>query len=301
MLRGPDAQSTRFLTDLAEITKRMDRAQREITSGRRINTASDDGDQISSLLAARSDLGLAEQILENLGRIKTETDTAEQAISQSIDAMDRIVTLGTQGASDLVDANARATIASEIEQLLAQIVNLSNTQLEGRYLFAGDTDQVLPYTLDWTQADATSPYAGSTSTREAQHPSGLRFSLSLTADVIFDNSDPNKNVFDSVNELRTALNADDSTAVNAALGKARTSHTHLNSSLSFYGGVQNQVQAATDTAQKRIVTLQTQISNIQDADLTSAILELNQSRLLQETALQAQARRTQTSLFDYLR
>ena len=301
MINGPDAQSSKFLNDLAAIAQRLDRAQRQISSGRRINDVSDDPDEISHLLGIRSDLSQVEQFQVNLGLIQTEVDTGEQALGQAIQAMDRIGVLGAQGASDLTPADSRNTIAVEIDELLGQVVNLANSQVDGRYLFSGDNDQAPPYTFDLSQPNPIGPYQGSASTRLVQHPSGQRISIAKTADEIFANPDPTLNVFDSVNALRAALRANDTAAIKTALGNVRTASVHLNNMQAFYGGVQNQVADAADFASKQVVRLKTQISQTEDADITSAILELNQSKFIQETALSAQSRQPRTSLFDYLR
>jgi len=90
MLRGPHAASEKFLNDLAAINNRMNRAQREITSGRRINAASDSPDEISYLLSLRSELGRTEQVQSNLSRVRTEVDSAEQALGNAVVVLDRI-------------------------------------------------------------------------------------------------------------------------------------------------------------------------------------------------------------------
>ena len=79
-----------------------------------------------------------------------------------------------------------------------------------------------------------------------------------------------------------------------------TSLTHLNSQLSFYGTVQNKVAEATDFATKRDLQLNTQLSSLQDADLTSAIVELTQAQAQQSAALQVRAKTPPRSLFDFL-
>ena len=46
--------------------------------------------------------------------------------------------------------------------------------------------------------------------------------------------------------------------------------------------------------------LQTQIANLQDADLTGSILTLNQDQTQEQAALQSEARIPRTTLFDFL-
>jgi flagellin-like hook-associated protein FlgL len=85
-----------------------------------------------------------------------------------------------------------------------------------------------------------------------------------------------------------------------ALGDLTTSSTHLNSVLAYYGSGQNQVDEAANSAANLEVRLQGELSTIQDADLTSAILELQQGQIAQEAALSSRAQMPRTSLFDYL-
>ncbi|MFN7920519.1 MAG: flagellin [Bryobacteraceae bacterium] len=301
MTRGIDAHTDKFLSDIADIRTRIDRAQREIASGHRVNSASDSPDEIGHLLSVRSNLSAMEQTQQNLGRVDTETRTAENALSGAIDIVERVAVLGTQGGSDITSADARKTLANEVDQLLGNLVNTANTQLEGRFIFSGDSDLTAPYAYDPTQANPVGSYQGATSSRQVQHPSGPRFSISKTADEIFDNTDPQKNVFAAVRGLRDALIGNDGATIRTAVGSVQASLLHLNNQLAFYGGVQNQVQSASDFASKQTIELKKQISQIEDADLTSSILELNNSKFQLETALQAESQRPRTSLFNYLR
>ncbi len=89
------------------------------------------------------------------------------------------------------------------------MVSLANTNINGRYIFSGDTDQTAPYTFDPTQNDPVSAYQGAASTRVAMAPDGTTFPLALTAQQIFDSSDPATNAFTAINGLVTALNNND--------------------------------------------------------------------------------------------
>jgi len=296
-----DAQTSRFLNDIDRIAQRLEKAQLQITSGRRINVVSDSPDQISHLLATRSQLAATEQVHANLDRVKGEVDSAESALAEAVNIVDRITVLGTQGATGSVSADSRASLADELGALLEQLVNIALTKVDGRYIFAGDADTTAPYTANLASDPPYSPYQGAISSRKVEHPSGSLIRVSLTADEIFDDADPNQNVFAAVSDLRNALLANDTEQVKDALGRVRFSNTHLNNKLAFYGSAQNQVAAGLDAAFKQELRLKTEISLIEDADLTEAILELNQAQLQQNAALGAQARiQNKPTLLDYL-
>jgi flagellar hook-associated protein 3 FlgL len=101
--------------------------------------------------------------------------------------------------------------------------------------------------------------------------------------------------------LRSALLNNDSTGISSALNTLGTSATYFERQLAFYGNTQNKVADATSYGSSLELNLQTQISNIQDADSTQAILELTQAQTAQKAALQSKAAVPVTSLFDFLR
>jgi flagellin-like hook-associated protein FlgL len=72
--------------------------------------------------------------------------------------------------------------------------------------------------------------------------------------------------------------------------------------LAFYGAAQNEIGQSVQYAHQEELRLKSELSRIEDADLTEAILELNQAQIHQQAALGAQARtQSKLSLFDFLR
>jgi len=300
MISGIDPSGGRFLTDLARVQRRSERAQQQLTSGLRVRNASDDADAISSLLQARENLKRITQIDQNLGRIKTEVDTAEESLQGAVSLLERVRVLGAKGVTETQTAETRHSVAGEVEAIMRQLVSVSNTPVEGRYIFSGDSDQTLPYQLDLTQPTGVSAYGGSEATRQAMHPAGISFPVSHTAQEVFDSTDPAKNVFGAANGLRLALEADDTGAISVALADVASSLNHLNGQLAFYGTTQNQVQEAADLGAKMELRLRAQISDMQDADMAEAIVEFQQSQFQLETAMQVHGQVPRKSLFDFL-
>jgi flagellar hook-associated protein 3 FlgL len=232
--------------------------------------------------------------------VKTEVDSAEQALQNAVSLFDQVQTLGAQGNTDILTPAGRIALADELDSILQQFVGLTGSAVEGRYIFSGDTDQQVPYTYTTGQASPVSLYLGATSTRLVQHPNGTTFTVALTAQQIFDSTDPTTNVFTAIQTLSAALRANDSPAVATAVNSLTKVSQHLNSQLAFYGTTQNKVAAAAEFGQTLQLQLQTQIGNVEDADLTQAILELTQGQTQQQAALQSRAMLPRKTLFDYL-
>ncbi len=300
MLRFLDSGSEAFVTSMDQINQRMEKAQRQISTGLRVSSISDEPDSVSTLLQARADSASNDQILSNLALVKTETDTGEQALQSAVSLAERARVLASQGVTATATPESRQALASDVGSIMEQMVGLARTSVGGRYIFSGDSDQKVPYTIDLTANPPVSVYAGSAATRQIQHPDGTRFSIGKSAQEIFDATDPTQNVFASLDKLRVALLANDTAGIQAAAPNVSTSLDHLNAELASYGTMQNKVTNATDFGTKLQLQLKNRLSTLQDADLTSAIVELNQAQLQQNVTLQARAKMPRTSLFDFL-
>jgi len=300
MISSLDSESLRFLSGMNQIQQRSERAQRELTSGLKINTISDAPDQIGSLWQTRWELDSAKQVDANLGRVQTEANSAEAALRSAVSLVENAQTLSAQGATSTATAQNRIEIAGQIGAILQQLAGVANTNVEGRYIFSGDSDQQSPYTIDLTQTNPVSAYQGSAATREVQNWDGTRITVGKTAQEIFDSPNQQQNVFVVVANLRTALLNNDQAGITSAATDLQTSGAYLNLQLASYGSLQNQVTAGLDAGKTHETGLQTTLSGIQDADLTQAAIELNQAQLQQQAALQSRARIPRTTLFDYL-
>jgi flagellar hook-associated protein 3 FlgL len=300
MLSSLDPSTQKFLYDLNQISDRMTRAQRQVSSGLKINQVSDAPDQISTLLQARASLDSLQQTLSNLGRVKGEVDSGEKGLQNAVQLFDTVQTLGAQGNTGTQTPAGKADIAQQLDSLLQQLVGLANTSMEGRYIFSGDSDQQAPYTYDATQTQPVSAYLGSASTRLVQNPNGSTFRVALTAQQIFDSGDPSTNAFTAIENLSAALKKDDAAAIQTSMDGLPKVGEYLNSQLAAYGNTQDTVSGATEFGQTLQVQLQTVTSNLQDADLSGAILEMTQAQTQQQAALESRARLPRTSLFDYL-
>lgn len=300
MLTFLNPKQSAFLEDLNRIQSRSERAQRELSSGLRMNSIADHPDQIGVLLQSRAELAATDQTRTNLGRAKTEVDTAEIAIENGIKSVERIRVLGAQGLTGTAATSSRTVIAGEIEGIFQQFVNIANTTIDGRYIFAGSADQAPPYTVDLSLPSGATPYAGGNATRQIRDASGVRLSLAHTGQEIFDSTTPSRNAFTAVNSLRNALLADDDSAISAAMADIGTSLEHLNEQLAFYGSTQNQVAQATSVADKKILSLKSQIAETEGADLAESILDLQDASTHRQAALQAKAQEDRRTVFDFL-
>lgn len=307
MVGKMDPSAQVFLAQLELMETRADRAQQQITSGQKLSVPSDGPDEVSAILQVHSEMARNEQIKTNLVRVQSEVETADSVLQRAILVLDRAIVLATQGAGNLVDADDRLVLAEELSGLQEEMVGLSQTTSEGRYVFGGDADGQASYRFDPsspTGVERLNPFQAVT--RQITHPSGTTFFVARTAQDIFDernidDTPSTANVFAAMQSLRTALEGNDESGVATALVSLREASTHLNKQEGFYGAVENRLKEALDETGERSLNLKTRLSELEDADLTAAILELNQVQLAQRAALSSRASMDKSTLFDYLK
>jgi len=300
MISSLDPASQSFLAGLNQIQQTLQTAQTELTTGLQINNVSDAPSEIADLWQLNSQLDQVNQTDTNLGQVQTEVNTAESGLQSAVTLVEQAETYGAEGASDTSTANSRQDLANSLGSILEQLVAIANTTVEGRYIFAGDTDQTTPYTIDLTQSSPISAYQGSASTREIASPDGIAFPVALTAQQIFDNSNSQDSVFGSIVNLMQGLQANSDSQINAAMADVQSSDTYLNQQLAFYGNVQDQVQGAQTFGQNYSTQLQTQLAGVQDANEAEDITNMTQAQTQLQAALQSEAQLPRTTLFDFL-
>jgi flagellar hook-associated protein 3 FlgL len=294
-----------FLVNMERVQKQVADASQQVSSGRKVNVASDAPDEIDAILQLRSDVARNTQIRSNLGLAKADADAADSALTSATKLMDRAITLGTQGANFTLDANGRQSIAAEVQSLQDQMLAVSRTAVQGRYIFSGDADGTPAYASDPTAANGVARLLSVPATQRVEDPSGGSFAVGQTAQQIFDSRNPDDslasdNVFGALNSLRVALQNNDTAGITTAIGAIHEASTHLNTAQAFYGSVENRIADATNFAEQYDTRLQTELSQKQDADVASAAMLMTEGNTQLQAAFQMQAKMPRTTLFDFL-
>lgn len=305
MITSLDPRAQLFLADLSRVQSQITTAERQVSSGLKISKPSDEPDALAGLMQIRADLDRNEQVSKNLAQVKSDVDSSESALETATNILDRARTLALQGGSTTQTANDRLAAAQEVSNLLQELVGLSQTTVQGRYVFSGDQATQPSYNLNLASPNGVDRLVTPTATRQIADASGVSFTVAHTAQDIFDhrNSDDTlapDNVFAAVNGLLVSLQNNDSVGIANSVTTLRQSADYLSTQLSYYGAVQNRIQDATDYASKQRVQLQADLSQTQDADIAQAALQITQGTTQLNAALSAEAHLPRTSLFDFL-
>ena len=293
-----------FLSNLQQIQNRIGTAERQLSSGLRVSVASDAPDQISSILQLRAQIAGVQQTQQNLSNVTPQVESGENAIQQAIQVLDTATSLATQAAGSTSSASQRLDLVPQVQGILQQLVSLSQTSVNGQYIFSGDLSGQPQYTMA-ANGDSVLQMTQPGPPGQIEDANGLKISVGLTAQQIFDDQDATgkptaANVFGAVTGLLTALQNNDGPGILTAVTNIQTASAHLNDESSFYGAAQNNLTAAGNSASQTLIEVQQQLSNEQDADAAQASLDLTTANTDLQAAMASQAMLKPQSLFNYL-
>jgi flagellar hook-associated protein 3 FlgL len=305
MISNLSPTSALFLANMNRVEQRLTDANTQISSGKKLNVASDAPGDVEPLLQLRTDQAQNQQIESNLSLAQTGAGAADTALAGAASLLDTAVQLATQGANATQTADTRQSIAAQVEGILNQMVSYSQTHVQGRYIFSGDQDQSPTYQVDLTAANGVDQLSDAAATQQVEDPSGGSFAASKTAQQIFDDTNDDgtpaaDNVFAALNSLRTSLLNNDQPGIANALSNLQQASNHVNNMEAFYGTVENRIQSATSFASSYDTQLSGEISDKQDADVTAAAMELTQAGTQLQAAMQMEGQMPRTTLFDFL-
>jgi flagellar hook-associated protein 3 FlgL len=128
----------------------MIKANEVVSSGKKINTLSDDPIGLSSLLHLRSGLSNLGQLERNIGLGKSWLNMGESALNQVEILLSEAKAFCVQMASATTGSPQRANGAKVVEGYLSQVLALANTQVGGRYIFGGTRTDTAPFVMNNT-------------------------------------------------------------------------------------------------------------------------------------------------------
>lgn len=285
--------STRVLNNLQGNVNRMDDIQQRLSSGKQLSRPSDSPAGTTSALQLRGDIRVQEQYTRNTDDALGWLGTIDTALGSMGDQLIRARDMVLQGMSSGAGGSttARDALAGEIENLRGSLIGLANTTYLGRPVFGGATSTPLAYESDGT-------YLGDDLPVERSIGDNTKLAVNVDGEKVFGKD--GDQLFAILQDVVDHLKNDPS-ALGADLGRLDKAINSIHTQIADVGARTNRVEQMRQVADDRILTLKTQLSDIEDIDLPKTIVELNLQQTAYQAALAATARVVQPSLVDFLK
>ena len=254
----------------ASANKMLGSAMERLSTGKRINSAKDDAAGLAISTSMTSQIRGMNQSIRNANDGISMAQTAEGALQEVTNMLQRVRELAVQSASGTYSDGDRANLQTEVAALTGQIGDvLADTKFNGVALFDGSAGT----------AGAVSIQVGANS--------GETVTLSFAA----------------ITDATTATTVATQTDANTAIGTVDTFLATVNTRRAELGAGQSRLESAVNNLTNNVTNLSDARSRIEDADYTSETTALAKAQILSQasTAMLSQANQSQQNVLSLLR
>ncbi|MCH5372967.1 MAG: hypothetical protein JJ992_03245, partial [Planctomycetes bacterium] len=189
----------------------------------------------------------------------------------------------------------REALAQQVANIRDQVMGLVNSKYSGNYLFHGHLTDTPPFD-ETTGAYDASP--GSDGTHRAMIGDGVQVTLEEDGSGMF--IEGGDNVFTVLDDLEAALIADDDLAIDATVDPLYRIGEQLEVVRSGFAAIYNRLDSTDEHWKTFGNAVETMRSNVEDADITEAVIDLQLQQASYEVLLQTAAQVIQPTLVDFL-
>lgn len=290
--------TNRLLTNLWAADKRQGNLQEQLSSGRALLRPSDDPAKIARALRFRANQVENGQYQSNIQDARNWLENVETVVRNVVESLQRARDMAIQGATDTNTAEARNALATELLQIKAHLIELGNTNFDGRYMFGGHQTLSVPFDT------ATGNYLGDTLAADIvrEIAPGVKMVVNYRGDQLFPQAPDPTSAITVVDQLATDLQANNRAAVGGAdLTNLDAGLDSLLAKLAEVGAKIHRLDMEENRLKDQQVSLASLQSNVEDVDVADAALKLAVTENAYKVALSAAGRIIQPTLLDFLR
>jgi flagellar hook-associated protein 3 FlgL len=283
---------TRVLANLQRNLARSEKIQEQLSSGKQISRPSDSPTGAVSAMQVRTETRANEQYVRNaedglgwLGATENTLTTVSTVINRARD----LVVQGLNGTSNSL---SREASAAEVDQIRESLISLANTTYLDRPIFGGTTAGSVAYEPDGT-------YVGDTGQTMRTVAAGSKVRVDTNGPAAFGTGDTQ--LFTVLQNISDHMRSGNTAELRDSLADLDTGANVLRTAVSDVGSRYNRITQAKESALDRLLSLSSQLSEIEDIDLPKTIMEMQLQQTSYQAALAASAKVIQPSLIDFLR
>ncbi|NQX47193.1 flagellar hook-associated protein FlgL [Paenibacillus tritici] len=297
--------NSQLLLNLNRNARTMNDTQLQLATGRKINKPSDDPVGITYSLRYRADLSANEQYQENVDDATSWLEFNDTVLTQSGDVIQRLRELSVKGANGANPQEALDSINAEVKQLKEQLIDISNSQFKGKYIFNGQQYDVQPYQFA-TGADGTPDTSGAASIITDKGVlnytvgESVQLPINITGNDVF-GGDEADNIFAVIDKISAALAIGDTAEVSSQLGNIDSRINKMLTVQADVGAKTNRIELMKNRLSDMEVNLTDLQSKTEDGDYAEMLMQSKIQENIYNASLSVGSKIIQSTLVDFIR
>ncbi len=255
----------------------FEKAQTDLNTGKRIRVASDDPVGMTRALSIRATLAANAQAKRNADDGRAWVEAADGRLGTIGDQLQRVRELLIVASNGTNGPGGATAVATEVTEIARSILALANSKRSGRPLFGGHIsgDPVASVSGTWTYQGDTGPVNRRIAENEVVQ-------VNMTGDEVFGFA-AGQDVFTMLDQIVSQVNGGDTAGLRASIDAVDGALDRVLVARGRLGATANRIEQALFRQQADEVNLRSVLSETEDVDMATAIMELQ----LQQASYQA--------------
>lgn len=306
-----------FMRDTQNNLGNMQIIQKQLTSGKTVNKASDDPLKVSRIMQLNRDLKANEQYNKNIASTINYLDTADTALGQLNEVLKNINDNLMAAGNGAYSTEEREAIRNTINEQIGHMGQILNTNFDGKYIFGGtrtgskpievvkDNDGINHLTIVGSNNPAELEKLDTKLVVEVSQGVTLEYTNSVTDFFTFTNSKgETKDIRVIMDDIMNNLGSDDPAAIEKLTGQNLTDiqdfQNHVLKTRSEVGAMQNRMKDAKSKNEDETFNMTEILSETEDIDFAETVINLMTLQSVYQASLQVSAKVLQPTLIDYV-
>ena len=281
-----------IINNLNSASMDLSKANEMVSTGKKINTASDDPLGFVSVLGIRSSMANIDQVGRNITTGKLWVNVSETSLNGAYEFL-------YQAKALLVNVN-NADIepdqaADTIDKYINQILSLANSRVNGSYIFAGTKTDTKPFSFDEANPDQVN-YNGNDT------PFSIKVGIDTSVTVGANGEEIFGEIFETLIDAKLGIDGGtyDTEDMEAAIDDIEDQLDTLTAAISDITFAMTQFDVKEKILEDLHLAYEDEKALIEDADINEAVVSLKMKELIYQTALSSSARVMALSIVDYI-
>jgi flagellar hook-associated protein 3 FlgL len=285
------------LVDINQSLEDLTRAQRQVSSGKRLELASDDPAAAAGAVTEHGEVGTLDQYLRSADTAGSRLSALDTVLGDIVSQLTQAQAVATGGLGTSATQATRDSIANELQGIKDALLSDFTTTFHGTYLLSGTNQTVAPYARN---PDGTiSAYAGNTQAMRIDVDRHTALQVTYDGSAVAQGS-AGQSVFDTIDDLITNIRAGLTPAVQTGLDELKAAFDRAVLAQTRVGND----EAALEDQKTRLGELRRaslrRLSAHEDVNMAEAVSNASAADTAHKAALAAVSQIANISLLDYL-
>ena len=302
----------------------MSKINQQISTGKVINTVSDDPHKAIKIMNINNEIKYTEKYNYNIDETVGWMNTTDGALDNVGNLLGEIKETILKVGNGTYSQNEMKSLNADINEKIKQLGDTLNSTYGGKYIFGGTNVDDAPIKvvenpdgsvkLEFSK-DKNGQTIPNTDDLKADISSGINIDYNISVGEILNIKDGNGNtvnLLDEINNLSTLMNdianGDEQTAakaketlLNDTKGKIDTLFDHVVNERTSLGVRVSTAEKIKELNDEDILNIQDVLSKTQDTDVVEKFIELKSAEMIYQASIQVGAKLIQPTILDYIR